>query len=560
MASNPDTNQVKCFKCKKPADFVCETCEGKFCNKCQKQHIKSKSKKNHQVSPLSERNTPDKDDTCTEHPSIKYDMCCKDCEVPVCVKCITENHVGHVFVERDTLYNLKRETIVSHISTLKNKLVPKCKDLHNEVLENITKCKQVMANMRIGVEEKAREIKDMVDAVLKKNMSMLERMEISLLQKLLLEERVISDQLTSMTDMLDELEHKLETSSPTQLIMTRSKLTMREEDIPHPNRIAFPEYHKKSVTEDKISKLFGEIIDSPDATEVPVTPVTNLENLYNNMTFSVRKVIGMTPPEIQYGRHISCMKDGRAWVSDRSSHMILLDIHGKTLDELSLKSKGDGYHCATINNNLLYIDKGMKRVNRFLPQEKKVESLFATPQHWASISIHSSWINQDILIGMYTKQEAKIVRFNSTGKELDQIQKNHKTGENLFCYPHYITESPSGDICTSDFEKFSVVAVNSEGQHKFTYKGSKKNQFFPHGICTDNVGNILVCDNQCQYRIHMLNPDGVFLRFLLSKEDGILEPLGLCLDDSYNLWLGQRGNESVTVFKYKQQENENLYM
>lgn len=557
MASSQNTNHIKCAKCQKPADFACNSCEEKFCSKCQKQHTKSKSTRNHKVSPLSDALERDE---CSLHPSNTYDMCCKDCELPVCVTCVTENHVGHVFVAKDVMFKQKRKAVVSSISALKNTLLPKYRELHNEVLANITKCKQVMANMRISIEEKAQEIKALVDAELEKNMKLLENMEISLLQKLLLEESSICGQLTSLTEKLDELEYKLETYTPVQLMMTNSKLTVKEGDIPCLNRLIVPEYHSKSTTEVKISRLIGEIIVPADATEVPVSPMTKLENLYNNMTCSVKKVIGIAPSEIQYGRHISCMRDGRAWVSDRLCNMILLDIHGNTLHKLTLRSKGDGYHCATINNDLLYIDKTMKRVSRFLLQEQRVESLFSTPKTWAAISIHSSWINEEILIGMHTKQDAKIVRFSTTGNELEEIHKSSTNGENLYCYPHYITEGPSGDICTSDFEKFSVIVVNRRGQHKFTYKGTQKSQFFPHGICTDRVGNILICDNQCKYRIHMLDPDGVFLRFLLSKEDGIMEPLGLCLDDRNYLWIGQRGKESVSVFKYDHQEKENVYM
>ncbi|XP_022345972.2 uncharacterized protein LOC111138342 [Crassostrea virginica] len=556
MATNSE--KINCVKCAKLAEFMCSTCEENFCEKCQKQHLKSKSTKNHQLSPLS---ATKEEEECIHHPTHKYDMCCKDCEEPVCIKCVTEKHVGHIFVDKEPLFQQKRDAVLSDITTLRTKLIPKCTDTHNKVLENITQCKQVMAHIRSNIEDKAREIKEIVDAVLEKNLEMLERTEVSLLQKLLLEERMISEQLISMTEMLEELEYKYENCSPTQLLMTtKVKVTMREENIPYPKKITLPEYHTKSVSRERISRLFGEIIDSPDATEVPITPVLELENLYNNMTFPVQKVIGFTPSGIQFGRHISCMRNSCAWVSDRMCNMVLVDIQGKILDTLTLKSKGDGFHCATKNNNLLYIDKAMKRVNRLLPREKKVESLFSTIKNWAAISIYSSWITEDILIGMHNKQEAKIVRFSSTGQELDTIQRSSKNGDDLYCYPHYITEGPFGDVCASDFEKFSVIAVKRNGEHKFTYKGPKKSQFFPHGICTDKMGNILVCDNQCKYRIHMLNPDGVFLRYLLSKEDGILEPLGLCLDDCNNLWLGQRGKESVTVFKFNHQENENLYM
>lgn len=189
-------------------------------------------------------------------------------------------------------------------------------------------------------------------------------------------------------------------------------------------------------------------------------------------------------------------------------------------------------------NNLFYIDKVMKRISKFFLKEKKVESFFFIFKIWVVISIYFFWINEDILIGMYNKQEVKIVWFESIGKELEIIQRNSKIGEDLYCYFYYIIEGLIGDVCVFDFEKFFVIIVNRKGEYKFIYKGFKKVQFFLYGICIDKVGNILVCDNQCKYRIYMLDFDGVFLRFFLFKDDGILELFGLCIDDCNNFWFG----------------------
>lgn len=73
------------------------------------------------------------------------------------------------------------------------------------------------------------------------------------------------------------------------------------------------------------------------------------------------------------------------------------------MDIFFIKSKGDGYYCVIMINNLFFIDKVMKRISKFFLKEKKVESFFFIFKIWVVISIYFFWINENILIGMYNK-------------------------------------------------------------------------------------------------------------------------------------------------------------
>ena len=146
-------------------------------------------------------------------------------------------------------------------------------------------------------------------------------------------------------------------------------------------------------------------------------------------------------------------------------------------------------------------------------------------------------------------KKAKVTRYSKTGKELQHIERN-KNGEELYSYPHYITENINGDICTSDYYKRAVVVVNKSGQHKFSYRG-QGSSLRPFGICTDVLGHILVCDYVSR-TVHLLDQNGGFLSFILSQQQGITHPLSVCVDDENNLFVGQWSNSTVTVYKYLQ--------
>ncbi|XP_052685291.1 uncharacterized protein LOC128165117 [Crassostrea angulata] len=108
---------------------------------------------------------------------------------------------------------------------------------------------------------------------------------------------------------------------------------------------------------------------------------------------------------------------------------------------------------------------------------------FIKTGNWTPLSIHSSHINGDILVGMIKDGESKVTRYNKLGKEIQSIQRDNK-GQRLFKYPHYITENINGDTCTSDKNKRAVVVVNNSGQHRFSYTG-QRSEFYPFGVCTD---------------------------------------------------------------------------
>lgn len=70
-------------------------------------------------------------------------------------------------------------------------------------------------------------------------------------------------------------------------------------------------------------------------------------------------------------------------------------------------------------------------------------------------------------------------------------------------------------------------------------------------VYTYSLGHIIVCDNNSD-KVHLLDKDGYLLSLLLTDKHGIYPPLSVCVDDEYNLHLGQWDTNKVTVFKYLQ--------
>lgn len=91
-----------------------------------------------------------------------------------------------------------------------------------------------------------------------------------------------------------------------------------------------------------------------------------------------------------------------------------------------------------------------------------------------------------------------------------------------------------------------IVVTEKQGSHRFSYRGKNLE---PRAICTDTLSHILLCDHFI-HAVHMLNKDGQFLKYLLTKTNGVMRPWSLSYDFIRNqLWVGSKENK-ISIYKY----------
>jgi hypothetical protein len=237
--------------------------------------------------------------------------------------------------------------------------------------------------------------------------------------------------------------------------------------------------------------------------------------------------------------HVSLDILGKLWVSDNNGYLFHTDLQGNRI--LKIKTSGkSGCHSVTRHGSLIFTNDKTRAIKE---ARGGVVTEFLKTGTWEPISIHSSHITEDILVGMVKRGEAKITGYNKAGNQV-QILQADKKGEALYVCPCYISENRNGDICASDIEKQEVVVVNRSGQYIFSYPGQKP-EFAPYGICTDVVCHIIVCDNE-NSTIDLLDKDGQFLCF--TQQEGVYRPRSVCVDND-KLYVGQL-KKIVMVYEY----------
>ena len=550
--------------CQQNGEFYCNACHRPLCEQCRKEHPKSPDNHDHEIVLYRHRKHQLPVEKCKLHPTRNIDMLCRECEIPLCSKCSTmKQHKGHEFDDLEEIYTVKYALWQGEFSKIQEYFLPTTQGLKKEVEEDAIEIKKIMESIRTSMKAESESLKNLVDEVTSENISHTHTMEKSLLKMLKSRETTYDDYIAYLWKMSDEFQMYLCTTNKRLL----SSTTLKIQTIPKTTRPVPPVFTCGQFNKDDVAKLLGKVNvrnTDPEKREIqPMeavsTPMKLIEKQLEqskeksdmkqtlSLSSRVTKVRDYSVSGVDNAHHVSVDKSDRFWVSDNFGNLVQTDLQGNLLHKIQNSNGPIGCHTVTQDRDLIYSDIGKKVIYR-ITLHKKIIELVKTGD-WKPLSVHSSRSNGDILVGMMKQGKAKVTRYSMTGKEIQNIQRD-STGQEMYSNPHYITENINEDICTSDNVKNAVVVVNKSGQRRFFYTG-QGSWFRPCGICTDILGHILVC-NPINGTVHLLNQDGGFLSIILSSQQGIKFPCGVCVDDENNLYVGQHGTNTVTVYKYLQ--------
>ncbi|XP_048745345.2 uncharacterized protein LOC125658222 [Ostrea edulis] len=541
---------VECTQCEANAEHYCNTCTDNLCQVCRDRHTKSNATRSHVIVPYQERPTISPNtESCHLHPEFSYDMACQECKLPVCFRCMKENHKGHTFKNiEDTLKDTEKPCR-DKIQNAKKNILPKLRDHLKKLSDQRTKSKEKRTDIRRRLREDAKQIKDLVDTILQEKLGDLDNSDKSLDEEFENQTAIISRFISNYEDFIDGFDD--EEKQPYEKLALRNEILQSEVTEPELPSLENPQYQPEIINKDGVMKLFGKLsMPKKSTAEKPKVEISKKLDMPKDISIgSPVKCLRFDMPAKDL-RQISCVSVDKVWVGDNEGQIMLMEKTGNKLDEIKTDSSSMwGYHAVTYDGDLLYIDKSNNSIKKYTSDRKlKTTTVITTTGKWWPLCVYSSHRTGDILVGMIKDNNNKrVVRYNKEGRELWQSQYDAQ-GQPLYDYPKYITENVNGDICTSDGgSNEAVVVVDRDGNHRFSYRGRQdESKFNPYGICTDVHGRILVIVKQAS--VHMIDQNGEFITVLLTRDHGIFNDSGLCTDSDNNIWLC--GDNGVKMYKY----------
>ncbi|XP_061179598.1 uncharacterized protein LOC133188236 [Saccostrea echinata] len=127
-----------------------------------------------------------------------------------------------------------------------------------------------------------------------------------------------------------------------------------------------------------------------------------------------------------------------------------------------------------------------------------------------------------------------------TGDVINEFEYQGDKMTRLFTLPWRITQNGNTQIYVvnrTSLTSGDLVILSSSGRLISVYPGRRlKENFTPCDVVCDSYFNVLVSDLY-NHRVHLLSPDGEFLKFLLTEKE-VNEPFSLSLFNS-SFWVGE---------------------
>lgn len=531
-AASPVYRIRHCSMCLGTTEYLCELCICELCQQCGINHVNNLKFTSHRLKKYR-----DKFVNIFKTGIYKYAMFSKYDKGLPDISCDWSHLNDYLNITKLVeLYEIKKEHKET-IHTLRNEGYFYRTVLLKKINADIKTCHENFSLSQSEMRTRAQQLKDLIDNwfhVVEINHNCLnQKREIKRYTVLMQKCEVIYEQ-SAIIPVQFLLSKKASSHKKLDLTLHTSKLFMTESLNKH--------HVMRSLIDVKITE----------------NETRKVDRLFQKM--SVPKLTSSFTVKDTYGcRHVSCLTSHTVCIRDETE-LIMTNAVGNTLHrQTNVLQKSEGIHTVNNDGELIFIDKNnsIKKLSKYMNTTiTLIERTDTTLDPWCA---YWSPLTEDLLVGLYSNSTSKVARYNKVGNLTQSIQHDN-TGLDLYKEPCYITENSNRDVVVCNIYHGSlfgsVVVTDHEGQHRFSYKrhpsGSK---IKPHGICTDVMLHIIVCD-EISNSVQLLDRDGIFLSHLLIRPSGIFKPYSLGYDINTNqLLVGSLYNNRICVYRYLTRQN-----
>lgn len=559
-------NASQCENCDcQPATHYCKTCPGRLCEPCKVQHLQRKISNSHLIVLLRGNIQEDviKDyGFCRFHPESKYEVCCKLCEVPVCARCLTKNHNGHVLAEIPKVYEESKKSMRVDLKDLDDIVLPEHDALLDDATQLLTTLKQKIEDLENEMKSHANTMTDMIQKIMQAGVKQMAKLSTGPYEGLQMQIISLEERILQLTNLKSDMTKLLDSDNMVELLWFRQENSIFSEmySIPDSCTCSKPTFSPGKVDMNQLLQQFGAftypVLQYHRGRRVPSKHRAIKASGQQKKVMKSPKKTSTLKIDKKRKDPIStfCMDHDSLWAIHVGKKLIQYDLDtGQELDCIDFKRDfAQGAGLAILRTgNVLYTDCESKLIYEISPNldELKVQKMCTTENHPTGLYLCR---NDDILVCQVsqvkstedkTQEKGFIAKYSKTWNLLLKI--SHQDHKELFSRPYFVAENVNMDICVSDVGKQQVIVVNRDGKKRFSLGGTTQ-KFNPQQLDTDSLGNIVVADhtNAC---IYLFNKDGMYLSTIVSK---LTEVFGLSVDRKDNLYELGFVSRKMKVYKY----------
>ena len=142
---------------KTPGEWKCVECFELYCVDCKNIHERGKATRNHQISAVKDLNKEIVVNSvlnleCTLH----YHVCsiyCVNCNKCACIKCVTDNHSGHIFQDLKALLDKKRKELKTVLNDVETRFIPETQQRIDSLPAHIRSNEKNIEGLKLQMEK-----------------------------------------------------------------------------------------------------------------------------------------------------------------------------------------------------------------------------------------------------------------------------------------------------------------------------------------------------------------------------------------------------------------------
>ncbi|XP_056008576.1 tripartite motif-containing protein 3-like [Ostrea edulis] len=533
-----------------PLQSHCELCNINLCTNCVGKHLLDSSRK-HRVIPFTEKSfAPKVYPKCPTHADKQSELYCEECDVPVCSTCVSKKHRGHNLCDVLEKLSSKTESLQKDLEELESRIYPRYEEMASDVQTEKSELETNYGKLTTAADQQGEVLHREVTAIINQRKSDIQEMKHKHLSTLNKNTEEITQKMAELKQIISDLKSILK-SNDVSLTSTYKSRNGEFRQLPPKVRVTLPSLSPQKINTEKLREMFGSLLPLSINTEQGYTMKSAeavssppVKPLLDEPRVTATIDTGYDRYEL---RSVSCLSEDQVWTCGGNETMKLLNLQSKLLTSIQTKS-GDtpGDIAVTRDGDLVYTDSN----NINLIKNEKIQTVI-TLQGWGPCYVCCTADN-DLLVTMDSDdgEPSKVVRYSgSTEKQSIQFDDQGRPLYSSGGYNKYLSENKNLDICVADCNASAVVVVNQSGKLRFRYTGhpsNTKQSFNPRGITTDSQSHILTAD-WGNHRIHILDQDGQFLRYIHCDLD---LPWGLCVDIRDNLFVAELGTAKVKKIQY----------
>ena len=512
-------NMLVTCGCGSPTEYNCNTCGAKLCVNCKQTHQENNDTRHHSITEYAKKLMPGclSPPPCHEHNGKECVCWCQTCGKAACMNCITKSHHGHKFTELETVLQERRTSLQQELKNLESNKLKEWQDLMIQAKKMTSDFSGQVDDIENELEERAKEFHTRVEEIKETYKKQLNELKISNLNILQEQEKMVSDGLEKVKQEIKGCEDRLRSSDMESLLEHEGPKSDMKDTLPTISCATPPVLTPSQIDTKALTVMLGQLTILP----THLIPRPSVQSDFDTK---------ISHPSV------ICVGSGQAWVETNTKTLQLVDRHGTVKDTIPTIDFNFEDIVLSPQGDILLTDWANKCITA-ISSDKKIKTLFKLQWEPSGLCcLHSGDIAVTFL------NERREVIYSASGKVIKELDKK------LFRLPFRVAQSKvNSDLYISDWGAEKVVTLDKDYRVRYEYTGRDRESFSPRGLCTDNAGHILITDS-INHRVHILDRDGQFRQFLLTKEQGLREPWSIDADSEGNAWVGD--GCVVKVVKY----------